>query len=358
MDESIERLARLTDAPGPSGFEQPVKALMRKYLSDVCSLDTDKLGSLIALKTGQESGPKVMLAAHMDEVGFLVTRVTDSGYLKFTELGGWWPSRLLGHTVSVLGPQGPLPGLIDCRSEHQMTEEERRKPLTIEGLFIDVGARNAEQVASWGIRPGTPAVPATHFTRMTDDTFLLAKAWDDRAGCAAAVDIMLNLSKSRHPNAVYAVGTAMEEEGARGARTAGHAIKPDVGLILEVGVAADMPGSDGDDTVPVALGKGPVVTVYDASMLPNQPLLELVLSTAEAESIPVQYGIVARGGTDGSRIHVLGTGVPCLVLGVPARYLHSMAGLIHRQDYEALVRLATAVVERLDTKTVGSLTAV
>jgi putative aminopeptidase FrvX len=352
VDKHIAFLKELTEAPGPPGHEGPARQVMASRLATFCALDSDRLGSLIARKEGAEDGPKVMLSAHMDEVGFLVKRVTEQGYLKFTNLGGWWPQRLIGHRVTVLTKQGPIPGLIECKTEHRMTEEERKRIVPLEELFIDVGARDADQGQTWGIRPGTTVVPATRFTVMADESLYLAKAWDDRAGCGVAVDVLLALTEMTHPNTVYTVGTVQEEVGARGAQTAGTAIKPDVGLVLEIAVATDTPGLSADEIVPIALGKGPAVTVHDPSMVPNPKLVELVLKVAEEEDIPIQYSVVPSGGTDGTRIHLLETGVPCLVLGVPTRYIHSMASLIDRHDYDHLVRLVAATVVYLDEATV------
>lgn len=355
MYDRIEFLRELTDAPGPSGYEGPVSKIMEKRLASHCTFRKDRLGSLIARKTGIDDGPKIMLAGHMDEPAFLIRHVTDKGFLRFIQLTGWWPQRTIGQVVDVLAPSGPIPGIIDCKNEMRMRPEERQKPFLLDDLYIDVGAKNAEQVYEWGIRPGITVIPSTKFTIMANGSRYMAKGWDDRVGCGMAADTILELDKRAHKNIVYAVGTVQEELGSRGAQTAGTAIKPDVGIALDVSVATDTPSLEGDDIVPIVLGKGPTIDIYEHNFMPDPALVELTLRTAQEEKIPIQYNVVAAGGTDAHPINLIGEGIPCLVIGMPTRYVHAMAGVIDADDFDMAVRLLAAVVAKLDSTTVKTL---
>jgi putative aminopeptidase FrvX len=358
MDERMAFLRDLTEAAGPSGHEGPVRKLMAERLAPHCTISSDNLGSLVAEKIGATDGPRIMLSAHMDEIGFMVKRVTDQGFLKFVTLGWWWPQRLVGHEVAVLTAYGLIPGILECKNEQRMSDEERKGVVPVETLYIDVGAQDADQAKSWGIRPGTPAIPITRFRALANEPRYLAKAWDDRVGCGVAVDAVLELARTAHSNTVYLAGTAQEEIGARGAQTAGTMIKPDVAIVLEISVAADTPGLGADHIIPIALGKGATIDVYEPTTMPNPALVDLAVRVAEEEHIALQYNVVASGGSDGSRISLLGTGVPCVLIGVPTRYIHSIAGIIDRRDYDEAVRLVAALIARLDQQTVRGLTAV
>jgi endoglucanase len=213
-------------------------------------------------------------------------------------------------------------------------------------MYIDVGASNeTEARETLGIRPGDPIVPDSPFRLMANPRLAMAKAWDDRVGCALVVDTLRQLKSLGHPNTVYGVGTVQEEVGLRGARTS----------VDVVAIAGDTPGVKPEEAAE-KLGKGPSILVYDGSMIPNRRLRDLTVEAAEAEGIPYQFGMVAGGGTDAGAIHVYAGGVPSLVIGVPCRYIHSHTGIIHLDDYDNAVRLLTAVIRRLDQQATERLT--
>jgi endoglucanase len=219
-------------------------------------------------------------------------------------------------------------------------------------MYIDVGATSDFDVKQkLDIRPGDPIVPDSSFTVMANPNLLLAKAWDNRIGCALAAETARRLVGEDHPNVVYAVATVQEEVGLRGATTSASKIRPDVGLALDVGIAHDTPGTEGDEK----LGGGPLVVIYDASSIPNRRLRDLVIDTARAIGMPLQFEAVERGGTDAGRIHLTGEGVPSLSMGVAARYIHSHVSIIDKRDFESTVQLLVALVRRLDKRTVESL---
>lgn len=353
MDERLRLLKEITDAPGVPGFEGAVARVMEKHLSGLAELSRDRLGSIIAKKTGTAPSPRIMLAGHMDEIGFMVTYITKEGYLKFQTLGGWWEQVLLAQRVMVKTKDGDVPGIIGSKPPHILDPETRKKPVDKQDMFIDIGAFSREEAEGFGIRPGDPVVPDSAFGTMKNANLLMAKAWDDRLGCALIIDVMRELGPG-HPNTLYGVGTVQEEVGLRGAITSAHLIQPDVGFALEVDIAGDMPGVK-EHEAQGKLGKGPAMLLYDSSLIPNPRLRDLVMDTARGENIPLQIDSMAGGGTDAGRIHVTGGGAPSLVLGVPCRYIHSHTGIIHREDYDRMVQLLVAVIKRLDQNTVAGL---
>jgi endoglucanase len=355
MDEFLTMLKELTDAPGISGFEEPVRRVMRQYLEPLGEIVTDNLGSIGARKVGQANGPKIMLAGHLDEIGFMVTRITDEGYLKFQTIGGWWEQVMLAQRVEVITRNGPVIGVVGSKPPHILSPDERNKVYDRKQMFIDIGASSKDEAMEWGIRPGDAVVPVCPFTIMKNPDLLMAKAWDNRFGCALAIEALRRLKGQQHPNEVYAVGTVQEEVGLRGATTISHVVQPDIGFALDTGIAGDTPGISPDD-VQGKLGKGPVILLYDGSMIPHTGLRDLVIDTAEAEGIPLQFDKMAGGGTDAGKIHVTGRGVPSLVLGVPVRYIHTHAAIMHRVDFDQAAALLVAVIKRLDAETVRQLT--
>lgn len=354
VDETLRLLQDLTDAAGVPGFEDEVRGVIRRYLEPLAEVEVDRLGSIIGRKKGSAESPRIMLSGHMDEIGFMVTYITKEGYIKFQTLGGWWEQVMLAQRVIIKTRQGDVPGLIGSKPPHILGPEERKKMVEKKDMFIDVGASSDEEVKAFGIRPGDPVIPDSPFATMKNGKLIMAKAWDDRLGCAIFLEVLKRLQGVDHPNTVYGVGSVQEEVGLRGATTSSEVVDPDVGFALEVGIAGDMPGVRPEESQE-KLGKGPTILLYDASMVPHRRLRDLVIETAESNGIPYQFNAMAGGGTDAGRIHVHGRGVPSLVIGVPTRYIHSHTGVINRDDYEGAVRLMVEVIKRLDQATVRGL---
>jgi endoglucanase len=354
MDSTQEMLKELTEVMGISGFERDVARIIQRHLKGLTKVSHDRLGSIICRKEGSSPAPRIMLAGHMDEVGFLVKQITKEGYLKFIPIGGWWGHVILGQRVIVRSRKGDMVGVVGSKPPHELDDEERKKVLDIKDMHIDVGAtRKFDVEKRLGIRVGDPVIPWSPFQVMGNPKAYLAKAWDDRVGCAVMVDVIKRLARSKHPNTVYGVGTVQEEVGLRGAQTSASVVDPDVGFALEVSIAHDTPGFGTDEVE--ALGAGPAVYVYDRTMIPNRNLLDLVLDVATKHRIPYHLASIPKGGTDTGRIHLNQAGVPSLVLGVPTRYIHSHIGIIYRTDYDNAVKLVTETVKVLDKKTVASL---
>lgn len=354
MDDTEKLLQTLTDAHGVPGYEVEIRALLREYLAPLGSISQDKLGSIICHQSGD--GPRVMLAGHMDEIGFIISHITEEGFLKFLQLGGWWDQVLLGHRIIIKTHNGDVVGVIGAKPPHMLDAEERKKVVEKKDMYIDIGATSYEEAVATGVRVGDPAVPDSTFVVSANPKMYVAKAFDDRIGCAVGVEVMRYFKDNAHPNNLYGVMTVMEEVGVRGATTSARAIDPDVAIILESDIAGDVPGIKAEES-DIKLGGGPTIMVYDARMIPNIKLRDLCVDTAADLGITVQFSAMPGGATDGSIIHLHGTGVPTIVIGVAARHIHSHNSMIHRDDFDEAVKLVAAVVEKLDVETVAGLTA-
>jgi endoglucanase len=354
VDKTLELLKTLTEAHGVAGYEGEVRELLRKYLEPLGEVQQDNLGSLICHQPG--AGPKVMLAGHMDEIGFMVHHITKDGYLKFVQLGGWWDQVLLGHRVIIKSNKGDVTGVIGAKPPHIISADERKKVVEKKDMYIDIGASSEDEVKNAGIRIGDPVVPKADFEVLASGKTLLAKAFDNRVGCGLVIDVLQQLVDQPSPNDVYGVATVMEEVGLRGATTSVEAINPDVAIVLEIDIAGDVPGVKSEQAR-TKLGEGPSIILYDRGMIPNLKLRDLVIDTAEQEGIPLQISSYSVGGTtDGAKVHLHGIGVPTIVLAVPTRHIHSHSGIINRDDYENGVKLILALMHRLDNETITNLT--
>ena len=351
-DDLAGLLKVLTEAHGVPGYEAEVREVMRRLLEGLGEIEQDNIGSLICRRG--EGGPRVMLAAHMDEIGFMVKHITPEGFIRFTPLGGWFDQVLLGQRVVIKTHKGDVIGVIGAKPPHLLPPDERKKVVEKKDMYIDIGATSAKEVEEAGVRIGDPIVPLAPFQVLASGKAYLAKAFDDRVGCAVLVEVMRRLAREGHPNTVYGVATVQEEVGLRGAATSVEKVSPEVALILESDIAGDVPGIKPEEST-VKLGGGPTIVVYDARMIPNLRLRDLAVETARAMGIPIQFSVIEGGATDGGVIHLHKGGVPTLVLGVPARHIHSHGGIVHRDDVEQAIALVTALVQRLDAETVARL---
>ncbi|HLQ70355.1 MAG TPA: M42 family metallopeptidase [Bacillota bacterium] len=351
-DETLTMFKDLTDAKGIPGNEKEPRDVMERYLKPYADeVYTDNLGSIIGKKTGDSNGPKVMVAGHLDEVGFMITRIDKDGFVYFQTVGGWWSQVMLAQRVTIMGAKGDVTGVIGSKPPHILPPEARKKPVEIKDMFIDVGASSKEEAESFGIKPGDSIVPYFEFTQLKNDKMLLAKAWDNRIGCAIAIDVLKQLKGVDHPNIVYGVGTIQEEVGLRGAKTSAHLIEPDIGFGVDVGIAGDMPGVS-DKEADSKLGKGPQIVLYDASMVSHKGVRDFIIETADQHKIPYQYATMAGGGTDSGAIHLTANGVPSLSITVATRYIHSHAAILHRDDFENAVKLIVEAIKKLDSEKV------
>ncbi len=350
-------LEELSNAYGPSGFEGPVRAIVRRELTPLAdAIETDGLGSLIARLGPADGHPRVMLTAHMDELGLMVRRITDEGYVKFQPLGGWLDQAIVNQRWMVLTHAGPVLGVTGIKTVHVMTPKAREKLFERDDLFLDVGAhdkRDAEE--RLGIRPGDAIVPDSRFAPLAGGELYLGKAWDDRVGVAVMIEVMRELrAGAPGPATTFAVATVQEEIGLRGAETSAYAVEPDLGINLESGVAGDYPGITPDEAQE-RLGHGPGLFLHDSSMLPNLLLRDFVIDVAGDLDIPLQFNVLTGYGQDGAAMQRSRRGAPTVNIVVPTRYLHSHTGVIARSDVEQAIRLVAEIVRRMDEGTLAAL---
>ena len=350
---SIELLTALTQADAIPGHEGEVRQIFHSRLEGVGDIQKDRLGSIFCTKIGNAANPRVLLDSHMDEVGFIVQSVTGAGYVKFLTVGGWWAHTLLAQRVNILTKQGKVSGVIGSTPPHLLSAGSRDKVMDIKDLYIDIGAESAEQaMEEYGVKPGCPIVPYGPFMPMRNPKLFSAKAFDNRVGVGLVIETLQQLSD--HPNTVIGTGSVQEEIGLRGARTVTAAVEPDVAIVLEGPPADDLPGSS-SDTLQGKLGGGVQIRLYDPSMIANPCLTELTIETATAHQIPHQIAVRTSGGTDAGAIHQVGRGVPSIVLGVPARYVHSHVSIINIDDYRATLDLLLHLIPQLDAGIVDNL---
>jgi putative aminopeptidase FrvX len=350
----VDLLKELTETNGAPGFEKAIRAIMKREIEKTgANLVTDNLGSVFGEKKGFASdGPKILLAGHMDEVGFMVSEITENGYLRFVPLGGWWSQVLLAQRVHVQTKEKTFTGVVGSKAPHILQPEERNKVYPMKEMFIDIGANDKDQVKEWGIKVGDPILPICPFELMPNNDTILAKALDNRAGCYTALNVLKQLQEAEHPNTVYSGATVQEEVGLRGAITAPYIMEPDVAIALDVGVAEDGPGGNANKA---KLGKGPLITFLDSSMIPHTAFRDLIIEVAEKNNIPYQVDVMLGGGTDAGKFHLFKKGIPSIVVGVAARYIHSHTSMISKSDLENSSKLVVELVKVLDKNKLNSL---
>ncbi len=354
MDQTIMLLKELTEAHGVSGYEAPVRSVVRRYFEPLGEILQDQIGSIICCKEGKDDGPRVMLSGHMDEIGFMVKHITPEGFIKFLPLGGWFDQVLLGQRVIIKTNQGDVIGVVGVKPPHLLSADERLKVVTRKDMYIDIGASSQTEVEQLGVRVGDPVIPRADFLELANGKTYLSKAFDDRVGVALMISALSELKSQEHPNIIFAASTVMEEVGVRGATTSVELINPDVAIILEADIAGDVPGVKPEESS-VKLGKGPTVVFYDARMIPNLKLRDLVMDTARELDIPLQTSTIEGGATDGAVVHLHKTGVPTVVIAVAARHIHSHSSIIHRDDYDHAVKLLVGLLKKLDSARVAGL---
>ena len=354
QDQTVQLLELLSNASGAPGFEEPVRKIMVDRMTPLADhLTYDGLGSVIA--TQGDSGPRIMIDAHMDELGALVRRITPDGYLTMQMLGGWLDEALVDQRWVIIGSKGVVHATSGLRDAHTVPAQDRDKLFnTRDAIFLDIGAKDADEARKMGVQVGDPIIPDSTFMVLNGSQNYMGKAWDDRVGCAIILDVMQRLAHGPHPNQISYAVTTQEEQGMRGAHTASDVVKPDVGIALEGGVTRDVPGVKPDDVQEV-LGRGPGLFLFNTSQLPNRKFVALTRQTALEKSIPLQDELIVVYADDGAEIQKSNGGVPTITLAVPTRYTHGHNSVINRADYDHTVELLVALIQRLDSATVKRL---
>lgn len=336
MKELLKELCMLN---GVSGDESGVREYIAEKIKDKCEISVDALGNLICFCPGKRpASKKLMICAHMDEVGFIVTYIREDGTLCFGEVGGIDPSVILGRQVSV--GKDNISGVVGSTAVHNLSKEQREQPPKINDMYIDIGADSREEAEEY-VSPGDPVYFGSEFTEL-GERCIKSKAIDDRAGCA----MMIKLILEKPEYDTYFVFNVQEEIGLRGSRVSAFSVAPDFAIVLEATTAADIDGVSGQKRV-CALGEGPVVGFMDRSTVYDKELYRLAFDTAKELDIPCQTKTMIAGGNDSGAIHLSGKGVRTIAVSVPCRYLHSPSCVIDASDLGSSLALVRALARKV-----------
>ncbi|MDI6640445.1 MAG: M42 family metallopeptidase [Methanocellales archaeon] len=345
MKEIKNLLEKLSNAHGISGHEGNIRAIVEEEIrSYVDEVRMDKLGNLIATKEG--TSPSIMLAAHMDEIGLMVKYVDDDGFIKFVKVGGWFDQTLLNQRVILHTEKGMLTGVIGSKPPHRMKEEEKKKVIEADDMFIDVGATSKKDALKLGIRAGTSITIDRELRPLAND-MVTGKAFDNRAGLVMLIEA---LKRTNAEVTMHAVGTVQEEVGLKGAKTSAFGLSPDVAIATEITITGDHPGIEKKDSA-IEIGKGPSLTVLDASgrgLITSEPVLRWLRETAEKNKIPYQLDVSSGGTTDATAIQLTKAGIPSGTVSLPTRYVHSPVEVISLRDLDRCAELIARSIETVD----------
>lgn len=352
--KNLALLKKLSEAKGISGNEKEVAQLVNDELKGVASrIEYDNLGSIICHLDGQKGEPLVMLAGHMDEVGFVVKSIEPSGLVRIHPIGGWYNHVILAENFIVKTREGKeFFAVTGAQPPHGMSAEQKSKVLEIKDMYLDLGVKDRKMVEDLGVRPGDAVTPYQEFRVLADGKTLLGKAWDDRVGLAIGMTAFQELAKIPHNANLVLAGTVQEEVGLRGAKTAATKIKPDIAIALDVTMSNDLPGSPDE---PCKLGAGPALSIMDGSVIAHRGLFEFVEKIAKENNITYTYDLLTAGGTDSGEIHKSGDGVITMTISLACRYFHSHVSLINYDDFVNAVKLIVEVVKAIDKETLKTL---
>jgi len=335
-------IKKLSRAHGVSGFEQEIREIVKSELEElVDEIKIDAMGNLFAIRNGNDL--KLMVAAHIDEIGFVVKSIDEKGFIRLTPIGGWFSQIALAQRVILYGNKGKIFGVIGSKPPHLMRDEERKKAVEIKDMFIDVGAENREEVLDLGIEVGTPVAIDREVVELTNNR-ITGKAFDNRVGVAVMIEA---IKRTKSEATIHAVATVQEEVGLKGARTSAFAIEPNAAIAIDTCVAADFPGSESAH-MDIMLGKGAVITVVDASgrgLITSPLVLRWLRETADKHGIKYQLEVADGGTTDATAISLTRSGIPAGVVSVPARYIHSPVEVVDLRDVENATDLIARALE-------------
>ena len=353
-ENTLVFIKELSNAPGVPGFEDDVLRVLRSYGEGLGEWSEDSMRNLYIRREGwQEGRPVLMLDAHSDEVGFMVRAIRPNGTLDFVTLGGWIASNIPAHRVLVRNDQGKwIPGIVASKPPHYLSEAEKKQAPEISDMVIDVGASSDREIREdYHISIAAPVSPDVSFEYREDHDIMMGKAFDDRLGCAAIISALKELAGEKLSINITGAFASQEETGLRGATVTAQTAKPDIAIAFE--------GAPADDTVvesylvQTAVKKGPMLRHIDAKMITNPRFQRFALNIAREKGIPSQEGIRTGGATNGGVIHLIGKAVPVIVIGIPARYIHTHYGIASYSDYENAVKLACETIVSLNEKVIA-----
>ncbi len=361
---SSNLLENLSNAPGAPGFEGAVRGILSPiWKTQLSAFKVDGIGNISGVIPGGNASPKILLMAHMDEVGFMVRDITKDGFVQVEPLGGWRDQVAYAQRWKIMTSHGAIIGYSGEESGHivpqvgQATKISANELHAAREVYIDVGARSREEaMTKYGLRPGLPVTPDTTFVALNQSGRYLGKGLDDRLGLALVTQVIQQMKHKAHPNEISVAATVQEEIGLRGAHVIANNIKPNVAINIEACIAGDHPftATPSSNTYP-SLGKGPCVYVYERSMLPSNELVEWIAALAMKNHIQIQYATAPNYGQDGSVMQQSGEGMPVINIGIPVRYAHQQAGVFEQADYDETFKLIMAMLENLDSAQVKTL---
>lgn len=347
-DVDLELIKILSENYAIGSYEKNISKIIKEQLEEIVDdIQYDTFGSIICLKKGSSDGPKIMISAHMDEVGFMVRYITEEGFIKLLPVGGWWGHVMPAQEMAVITSSGKeYIGVVGSKAPHGMSSIEKNKVIQPLDLYLDMGVANNKELDELGIQIGDMICPYTEFRVMNNPNYLCGKAWDDRICLAVVIQVLKKLKDCTHDANIYFVGSTQEEVGIRGARTATHIVKPDVAIALDVTTSKDTPLEVGGD---MRLGKGVIISVLDSLTLGNKDLIKTMKSLGKVNSLDLNYDFMTVGGTDACNIHKSMEGVPTMTLSIPTRYMHSSRLIVHRKDYAQTVTLLSEFCRNFST---------
>ncbi len=350
-EEVFNLLKKLCEIPSPSGYENKIRETLISEIEPYADeIWVDPMGNLVAKKNGQGEG-KVMVAAHMDEIGLMINNIGKNGFLRFVPIGGWSDRILPGQRVLIITKTGDIVrGVIGSKPPHIERPEEREKIIPMKDLFIDIGVTSDEEARKLGITIGSIAVIERTVEKLGNQDVITGRAFDDKVGVAVGIETLKILENNKAD--AYFVFTVQEEVGLKGARTAAFSINPDVGIAIDVTIATDIPGTPEQAQI-VKLGKGPAIKIMDgrsgSGLIAHPAVRELLINVAEEENIPYQLEVLPGGTTDASAIQLTREGVPTGAISVPTRYIHSPIEVLHLNDVVNTIKLLDKSIEKIDS---------
>jgi putative aminopeptidase FrvX len=343
----------LVNLPGVSGHEKHVRNYLKQHLEKVSEkIYQDKLGSIFGVINEHKDGPTVMLAGHMDEVGAMVSGITDKGFIKMIPIGSINPPVALSQYMSIITAEGEsIPGVVGAKPPHLLRDETSKQVSSFDDFLLDIGADNKEHASALGVKIGQMIVFQNNYQETKDKMKIFSKAWDDRFGTAMALDILESIDKNEIPCRLYAGANVQEEVGLRGAKTAAYMIKPDFFIAVDCSPCAD--AFEETDTGG-KLGGGFMIRFYDPKCILHQGVRRFIEETAQKHNIKYQY-YKSLGSTDAAEVQLAESGVLVCTIGMPSRYIHSTTSMIHKSDYEAVKAIIMAMLKELDQQKIESI---
>lgn len=352
-EKTFQRVKELTELQGTSGFEHDIRNYMEEKMTPlVDEIQQDRLGGIFGIRHHQAAdAPKIMVAAHMDEVGFMLTQIHDNGLFSITPLGGWNPYVVSGQRFTLKTNQGNYPCISSSVPPHLLRGTSGQQQVNVTDILFDAGFDSKEEAESFGVRPGDTIVPQVETIKTANGKKIISKAWDNRYGCTLVLEALEALEKEQLGHTLIAGANVQEEVGLRGAKPAVTKFQPDLFFAVDCSAADDLRTTKGTFG---HLGAGTLMRIQDPGFIMSKNMREYLLDTAETNHIPYQY-FVSKGGTDAGAAHTSNEGIPSAVIGVVARYIHTHQTMFSIEDFDAAREMLIQVLKGLDKSTVNTI---